>query len=288
MGKGERLPLPPRSRDRVNSLSLRQAQDAARAEQRASGGQAGVMVEAVGIGHKRPERFWGRLQVESPVKSIFTSHAFNYTFDPEQAGPGSMVYLPSMPIPLPNVQRGLKIDPEAKIEGTLEYVSRLEINFPDGVAARVKRIEPIADPVSVVRPPTMGKRVVTGVLDMFRNMVTLVLLGLLLVWLFPNFIKSTAERAQHTPACIWLGTRLLGSFPFCPDIHLCRHPVRRHRLRTADSRWTERRHYLAGRALNVYTSGRLCACLGSGLKSGDCRAGWEVDFEPNQARMGRA
>lgn len=121
------------------------------------------------------------------------------TGDPEQSGPGPMVFMPNSPIPLPNVQPGLKIDPEAKIEGTLEYVSRQEMSFPGGVAGRVKRIEPIIDPASLVKPPTMGELVVTGILDMFRNMVTLLLLGLLLVWLFPNFVKSSAEQVRSTP-----------------------------------------------------------------------------------------
>ncbi len=119
--------------------------------------------------------------------------------DPEQSGPGPMVFMPNSPIPLPNVQPGLKIDPEAKIEGTLEYVSRREINFPGGVAGRIKRIEPIVDPASVVRPPTMGELVVTGILDMLRNMVTLLLLGLLLVWLFPNFVKSSVAQVRASP-----------------------------------------------------------------------------------------
>lgn len=119
--------------------------------------------------------------------------------DSEQSGPGPMVFLPNSPIPLPNVQPGLKIDPEAKIEGTLEYVSRREINFPGGIAARVKRIEPIVDPASVVRPPTLIERGVAGVLDMLRNMVTLLLLGLVLVWLFPNFVKASGEQARAFP-----------------------------------------------------------------------------------------
>lgn len=119
--------------------------------------------------------------------------------DPEHAGPGAMIFMPNSPIPLPNVQPGLKIDPEAKIEGALEYVSHREISFPSGVAGRIERIEPVVAPASVVKAPTIGEQAVTGVLDMFRNMVTLLLLGLLLAWLFPNFIKSSAEQARATP-----------------------------------------------------------------------------------------
>jgi carbonic anhydrase/acetyltransferase-like protein (isoleucine patch superfamily) len=121
------------------------------------------------------------------------------TGDPEQSGPGPLVYLPNSPIPLPNVQPGLKIDPEAKIDGTLEYVSNREINFPGGVAARVKRIEPVVDPNRMVKQPTLVDNIVNGTLDMFRNMVTLILLGLLLVWLFPNFVKASVERIRTAP-----------------------------------------------------------------------------------------
>lgn len=131
--------------------------------------------------------------------------AFINTGDPEPSSQDPMIFMPNSPIPLPNVQAGLKIDPQANIEGTLEYVSRKDIKFPGGIAARVKRIEPIVDPASVVKPPTLMERTVTGVLDMFRNMVTLLLLGLLLVWLFPNFIQSSVEqvRAAPLPAFGW-------------------------------------------------------------------------------------
>jgi len=119
--------------------------------------------------------------------------------DAEQSGPGPMVYMPNSPIPLPNVQPGLKIDPEAKIEGTLEYVSRKEINFPGGAAGRIKRIEPAIDPSEITQPQTLVERVINDTLDMFRNMVTLILLGLLLVWLFPNFVKASGEQARAFP-----------------------------------------------------------------------------------------
>lgn len=125
--------------------------------------------------------------------------AFISAGDPEQSGPGPMIFMPNSSIPLPSVQPGLKIDPEAKIEGALEYVSRREINFPGGIAGQVRRIEPIVDPSSVVKPPTLMERTVTGVLDMFRNLFTLLLLGLLLVWLFPNFVKSSAEQVRTSP-----------------------------------------------------------------------------------------
>jgi cytoskeletal protein CcmA (bactofilin family) len=120
--------------------------------------------------------------------------------DPEQAGPGPMMYMPNSPIPIPNVQAGLKIDPAAKIEGKLEYVSNRDLNFPGGVVlGPITRIEPAVNPEKMVKTPTMGQQVVNGTLDMLRNMVTLILIGLALVWLFPNFVRTTAERIRTAP-----------------------------------------------------------------------------------------
>jgi len=122
------------------------------------------------------------------------------TGDSEQAGPGPMVFMPNSPIPLPNVQPGIKIDPAAKVEGRLEYVSGKDLNFPGGViAGPIKRIEPVVDPATVVKPPTLAERAVDGTLNMVRNLVTLFLLGLGLVWLFPNFLKATTERVRTAP-----------------------------------------------------------------------------------------
>lgn len=117
--------------------------------------------------------------------------------DAEDAGPGPMIYMPDSPIPVPNVQAGIKIDPAAKINGELEYVSRKELNFPAGVIlGHITRTEPVVDPKEVTKPQTMSERIVNGALDMFRNMVTLILLGLVLVWLFPFFTQSTSERVR--------------------------------------------------------------------------------------------
>lgn len=120
--------------------------------------------------------------------------------DAENAGPGPSVYMPNSPIPLPNVQPGLKIDPAAKISGKLEYTSTKELSFPGGVVAGpVTRIEPVVDPKSVVKEPTMAEKFVSGSLDALRSMVTLILFGLLLGWLFPAFVMGAAERIRTSP-----------------------------------------------------------------------------------------
>lgn len=119
--------------------------------------------------------------------------------DPEKNNPGPLLFMPDSPVPVPQVGPGLKVDPEAKIEGTLEYISHKDIPFPGGIAGRIKRTEPIIDPASMVRPPTPMELAVTGLLDMFRNMVTLLLIGLALVWLLPRFMQKSAEQARIAP-----------------------------------------------------------------------------------------
>jgi hypothetical protein len=45
----------------------------------------------------------------------------------------------------------------------------------------------------------MVEIVLKGVLDVLRNIASLILVGLLLLWLFPSFIKTTTERVKTAP-----------------------------------------------------------------------------------------
>jgi cytoskeletal protein CcmA (bactofilin family) len=117
--------------------------------------------------------------------------------DAENAGPGPSIYMPNSPIPLPSVQPGLKIDPAAKIGGKLTYTSSKELNIPAGIVAG--SISRIAPQVVTIKEPTQAEKLMTGTLDAIRRMITLILFGLLLGWLFPAFMKSTAERIRTAP-----------------------------------------------------------------------------------------
>ncbi|PWH16822.1 MAG: hypothetical protein DDG60_03485 [Anaerolineae bacterium] len=119
--------------------------------------------------------------------------------DPKQEQSGPLVFLPDSPIPLPNVGPGLKIDPQAKIEGTLEYVSPHEIPLPSGIAGRVQRLEPAIAPQEETIPHTPAERFISGLFDMLRNLVSLFLVGLALVGLFPRFMQANAEQVRTAP-----------------------------------------------------------------------------------------
>jgi cytoskeletal protein CcmA (bactofilin family) len=117
--------------------------------------------------------------------------------DAQHNGPGPMMYIPQSPIPVPDVKGGLTIDPAAKIGGKLTYTSAKELAIPGGVVAgAVTRVEPV---VEKVVQPSASELFMAGLLNTIRKMVSLILLGLLLGWLFPTFISSSVNNARTAP-----------------------------------------------------------------------------------------
>ncbi len=122
--------------------------------------------------------------------------------DAEQGtGPSPSMYMPNVSITIPSVAAGLTISDEAKIAGNLEYTQSKEIKLPAGVVdGKVTRNEPVADNTYVKAPPTVAQKAVSWSLDLLRTMVTLILFGLLLGWLFPSFMSSLLNKLQSQPA----------------------------------------------------------------------------------------
>jgi cytoskeletal protein CcmA (bactofilin family) len=117
--------------------------------------------------------------------------------DAQHNGPSPMMYIPQSPIPVPDVKGGLTIDPEAKIGGKLTYTSAKELSIPGGVVTgAVTRLEPVVEDVV---QPTASELFMAGLLNTIRKMVTLILLGLLLGWLFPAFISLSVNRVRTAP-----------------------------------------------------------------------------------------
>jgi hypothetical protein len=112
---------------------------------------------------------------------------------------GSKAFMPDGGVTIPSVKPGLTIDPAAKIGGTLEYTSAKQISIPGGVVAgKVTHLEPKVNK-DVPKPLTLTESLINGGLDIVRTIVTLILFGLLLLWLFPSFIKTTTERIKAAP-----------------------------------------------------------------------------------------
>ncbi len=107
----------------------------------------------------------------------------------------------NIPLTLPSLSPGLTVKEGAKIAGDLEYSSTYDLPFPSGaVAGKVTRVEPEVDEHAYV-PPTPAQQAGKWALDLLRSIVTLVLFSLLLAWLTPLFLQTTAGKMQSQP---WL------------------------------------------------------------------------------------
>lgn len=129
-------------------------------------------------------------------------------------GNNPIYYMPDMP-PVPYVPNGLTIGENAKISGDLNYVSREPAIIPSGgVVGQVQQtqpVEPVQEPKTVnVVPPA-----VNWFLNTIRQFVTLIVVGLILVWLVPAWIIKPAEKLQMQPwSSLGWGTVMLIIFPF--------------------------------------------------------------------------
>lgn len=118
----------------------------------------------------------------------------------EDYGGGMGAFMQETSVGVPNVKSGLTIGPDAKIGGTLEYTSAKQLTIPAGVVAgKVTYLEPKVDEKDAPKTPTMAERVRDGALDIARTVITLILFGLLLIWLFPAFIRTTTQRIKTAP-----------------------------------------------------------------------------------------
>ncbi len=116
-------------------------------------------------------------------------------------GPPPSMFMPPTGVAMPTVNPGLTIDPAARIGGNLEYTQTKDLSIPGGVVTgRVTRIEPQLSPeeMAVEQKPLIQK-VGDWFLNLIRTILTLFLLGLLLGWLFPRFVKKAGEKLQAKP-----------------------------------------------------------------------------------------
>ena len=121
------------------------------------------------------------------------------TADSESMPPMNM-YMTQSPITIPTVAGGLTVAESAKIAGNLTYTSNIEISIPSGaVNGKVTRTAVQVEPGVTVVPPTPAQKVGAWALDMLRLATTLILLGLLLGWLFPKFMKALPENVRAKP-----------------------------------------------------------------------------------------
>ncbi len=121
-----------------------------------------------------------------------------YVGEGDENAPPMNMYFTNSPITIPNLRPGLKVTDEASITGNLIYSSGRDISIPEGVVrGQISRIEPPVDQTKVTPAQTkQTNRVLDWGADLLRSMVTLILFGLLLVWIAPGFLSSLSEKIK--------------------------------------------------------------------------------------------
>ncbi len=139
----------------------------------------------------------GALELSGTIGGDVTAEVGNA----EDAGTPPSSYMWQTGISVPTVQPGFTINENAKIGGDLVYTQSSDIVIPaDVVTGKVTRKEPAANTNIQYTPPTAAELAATWSFDLLRSIVTLILFGLLLVWLAPAFTKSVMDKLQSTPA----------------------------------------------------------------------------------------
>ncbi|HLO32187.1 MAG TPA: polymer-forming cytoskeletal protein [Anaerolineales bacterium] len=117
---------------------------------------------------------------------------------PNAAFPPTM-FMPQSTIPIPGVKPGITVAPSASIAGNLKYTQSRDLAIPAGVVlGTVVRTLPAATQTPV-REETSAQRVEKWALGFLRNSITLILIGLFLLWLFPVFMRGLSETLQAKP-----------------------------------------------------------------------------------------
>jgi cytoskeletal protein CcmA (bactofilin family) len=113
--------------------------------------------------------------------------------------PPMNLYMNNSPITLPRVKPGLTISDQARIAGNLDYTSKIDLQVPAGsVGGKISRL-PVTTEGVEVRTPTQGERVADWIYGLLRTMITVLLFGLLCIWLFPRFMKLLPQELKNQP-----------------------------------------------------------------------------------------
>lgn len=132
----------------------------------------------------------GRMQVRGAVGGDMDV-AVGGTDEPLAVGPVA----PGSRISVPQVPPGLTVDNAAQIDGALRYRS--------STAARIDPEAQIGDVIATIAPssePATAAQSPTGLLlGWLRHLATLVIIGLLLIWLVPTWTRQMAGLVEAAP-----------------------------------------------------------------------------------------
>jgi hypothetical protein len=117
--------------------------------------------------------------------------------DQGPVGPPPTMFMPPSAVPIPYVKPGLTLDPVARIKGDLEYIQSKALTIPAGIVGGDTTFTVYVPDVTMPTEPTYTERVSVWVLGFLRSSITHILMGLLLLWLFPAFIKRLSENLKN-------------------------------------------------------------------------------------------
>ncbi len=125
--------------------------------------------------------------------------------DQTQTGFMPTMFMPQSPITAPVVPLGLTIDPAAHIRGNLEYAQDKQMTLPDKVVSGKTNFRLVTPTVTAVTEPSFTAQVSLWLLNFVRNSIAHILVGLLLLWLFPTFVKGLSEtlKTRFWPSLGW-------------------------------------------------------------------------------------
>lgn len=134
-------------------------------------------------------------------------HAYVNLDENSRNSPPMQMYMTQSPIMIPPVQPGLTIESTARIDGNLQYTGTIDADVPAGVVGgKVTRMTPQVTEYKVApHKVTPAQKVIAWTFGLLRSIATLILLGLLLFWLFPKFMKFLPEtlKTQPLPSLGW-------------------------------------------------------------------------------------
>jgi hypothetical protein len=111
----------------------------------------------------------------------------------EGAAPAFLRFIPS-PVAMPTVQPGLTVAPTASIGGDLDYTARADGRIAEG--ARISGSVTRTEVETGARPePAPAERLLTHL----RRLIALFVVGLVLLWLAPGWVRRLADTVKHRP-----------------------------------------------------------------------------------------
>ncbi len=111
--------------------------------------------------------------------------------------PSTMFYGPNTP-PMPAVPAGLTFGAEARVAGSLAYISPETVAGVDGVSSQVTHTLPPQDE-QLSWELAQEQSTSSALFDALRRLVALLLMGLLIAWLAPRWITVPAEKLLSQP-----------------------------------------------------------------------------------------